>query len=188
MKPSAVRELARRYAAGELSLDEYRAQRRNLIEAVTSGKQRLEYGQPTLGRIRRPPLHWPMFFMPLAVLVAAGVGTTVWMSHSRSTGAQHAPANILVETGPGLVRSFVEANDWNDASVQQFMQHWGKLPRHEQTAAYRSYLFPRIVSQLQEQIVSQRAMLELAPDRHVAEMHLKHLQQMSAALGANKQD
>ncbi|MGH8282531.1 MAG: hypothetical protein ACRESE_01630 [Gammaproteobacteria bacterium] len=188
MKPSPVRELGRRYAAGELSLEEYRAQRRVLINAVIAGKQRLEYGQASPVRIRRPQHRWPMFFILLAVLVAAGIGTTVWVSHSHSTGTHHTPANIPVETGPGLVRGFIETNDWNDASVEQFLQHWTKLARREQTAAYHSYLFPRMVSQLQEQIVSQQAMLELAPDRHVAELHLSHLRQMAAALNANKQD
>ncbi|MGH8397169.1 MAG: hypothetical protein ACRETA_02840 [Gammaproteobacteria bacterium] len=188
MKPSAVRELARRYAAGELSLEEYRTQRRNLIEAVTSGKQRLEYGQPTLSRIKRPQLHWQTFFISLTVLVAAGIGSAVWVSHSHNTDTYHAPTSTPVETGPSLVRSFVESNDWSDASVEQFMQHWRKLPRREQSAAFRSYLFPRMVSQLQEQVVSQRAMLELAPDRQVAEVHLKHLQHMAAALGANTED
>ena len=42
MKFSPIRDLARRYAAGELSLDEYRAQRRDLIDGVATGRQRLE--------------------------------------------------------------------------------------------------------------------------------------------------
>lgn len=185
MKPSPARELARRYAAGELSFDEYRAQRRDLIDTICAGIQTLQYGQTASHPLnRRKPL-W-VALTSLAIIVAAGVAVSLWAINTRNSSVSSASMRAVEPTGPYLLRTFTDANDWSEASISRFMQQWQRLPSREQQAARNSYLFPRLVSQLHEQIVSQQAMLELAPDPEAAARHLTHLQQMATLLGAQK--
>ncbi len=186
MKPSRIRALARRYAAGEISLDEYRAQRRKLIDGVTTGLLKLEYGEVSVVHNRQTNLRW---FAGIALLLAAtGIGIFIWVEHSHRVDKPIAQISTLPDSGPALVQSFIETNDWSDASLMQFLQRWKVLSPREQKAAYHSYLFPRLLSQLHEQIASQQAVVDLAAgDKHAAETaanHLAHLQQLSAILGS----
>lgn len=190
MKPSQIRELARRYAAGELSLDEYRAQRRKMIDGVTAGLLTLEYGELSVARDKQPYLRW---FSGIAILLTAlGIGIFVWMAHARRVDQSNAQVRFLPESGPALVRTFIETNDWSDASLMQFLQQWKALSSSEQKAAYHSYLYPRLLSQLREQIASQQAVVDLAAgDNHAsdpASKHLSHLLQLSATLGVGPDD
>lgn len=184
MKPSPVRELARRYAAGELSQDEYRTERRHLIDAICAGTQSLEYGQATARRIQ-PHKSARLLLIPAAAVLALAVGVSLWIIASRYPHTGSAPTRSVTLSGPQLLQSFTDSNDWNDASINQFLQQWKQLPAKEQRAARDSYIFPRMLSQLHEQIVSQQAMLELAPDPQAAARHLTHLQQMAAQVSAN---
>jgi len=184
MKPSRIRELARRYAAGEISLDEYRAQRRKLIDGVTAGLLKLEYGELSVAHSKQHYLRW---FLSIALLFTAIViGIIVRIDHSHRVEQLNAQTRILPDSGPALVRAFIETNDWSDASLLQFLQRWKALSSHEQKAAYHSYMFPRLLSQLHEQIASQQAVVDLAAgDKHAAEPasnHLAHLQQLSEIL------
>ncbi|MGA9852788.1 MAG: hypothetical protein WBR15_07645 [Gammaproteobacteria bacterium] len=187
MKSSPVRELARRYAAGELSLDEYRAQRRNLIDAVTAGNQRIEYGQPSPRRSQPVRQRW-LLLIPLVALVSAGIVISLRAVHTHGLYLPSSQTGASLVTGPSLLRGFIETNDWSDASLDQFLRHWNTLPPHEQKAARHSYLFPRLASELQEQIVSQQAMLELAPDRQLAERHLARLQLIATTLKVKQKE
>ncbi|HVA55991.1 MAG TPA: SHOCT domain-containing protein [Gammaproteobacteria bacterium] len=185
MKPSRIRELASRYAAGEISLDEYRAQRRKLIDGVAAGLLKLEYGELSIARDKHSNLRW---FSGIALLLTAiGIGIFVWMEHTHRVGQINTQTRIMPESGPGLVRTFIETNDWTDASLMQFLQHWKALSSREQKAAYNSYMYPRLLSQLREQIASQQAVVDLAAgDNHAsdpARVHLAHLLQLSETLG-----
>jgi Short C-terminal domain len=187
MKPSPIRELARRYASGELSLDEYRAQRRRLIDGVTSGIQKLEYGGPSSPH--REQSYYLRLSSGIALLVAAtAVGMFLWVHHIHKFKQSTLQSINAAESGPILVRSFIETNDWSDASIMQFLRHWKALPSDEQKAASQSYLFPRLLSQLGEQIASQQAVVDLAADgsnnADPASIHLAHLQQLASSLAA----
>jgi hypothetical protein len=185
MKPSRIRELARRYAAGELSLDDYRAQRRKLIDGITTGLLTLEYGELSVARDNQPYLRW--FSGITLLLIAIGISVFTWIEHTHRVDQTNVQTRTLPESGPGLVRTFIETNDWSDSSLMQFLQRWKTLSLREQKAAYNSYLYPRLLSQLREQIASQQAVVDLtAGDIHAsdtARIHLAHLQQLSATLG-----
>ncbi|MHB8424365.1 MAG: hypothetical protein ACYDB9_04295 [Gammaproteobacteria bacterium] len=182
MKSSLIRDLARRYAAGELSLDEYRTQRRDLVDAITTGKRQLEYGEPALGSILRTRFLW-LIAIPLVLAVTAGIVTSRWLGNSHAPQEQ---AHTSPATGPTLIRKFIEANDWSDTSLEHFMHHWQALSAREQRAARHSYLFPRLAAQLQEQIISQKAMIGLTPGTgKTTTAHLARLQRVAATLGVN---
>jgi len=190
MKPSRVRDLARRYAAGELSLDEYRAQRRKLIDGVTAGEQKLEYGEASVSQGKQP--HLRRFSAIGFVVMAVGIAAFLWVEHSHEPDVRKTQTRVVLKNGPALVRTFIETNDWSDASLSQFLQHWKALPSNEKKAARDSYLFPRLLSQLQEQIVSQQAVVDLATgtdnDADSASAHLAHLQKLAAALRLRQED
>lgn len=188
MKPSPVRELARRYAGGELSLEEYRKQRRHLIDAVCAGTLEIEYGEARARQIKSRRRRWLIAIPVVAVIIiAAGIGTRLHMRESGRTHTRTVPAASATQgSGVQLLHNFADANDWSSASIGSFLQQWQKLPANERQAARNSYLFPRLLAQLHEQIVSQQAMLEIAPDPAAAARHLAQLRQFSATLNENQ--
>jgi len=179
MKLSPTRELARRYAAGDLSLDDYRSQRRDLIDGVCSGTQPFQYGQTT-SHIRRKPA-W-LIWVPLVIVLAAGAAVTLGVMYARHPSESGLRYQVLKQSGSQLLSEFLDANDWSEASITHFVARWKQLPLREQQATRNSYIYPRMTAQLQEQIVSQQAMLEVAPDPKAAVRHLAHLQEMAAQL------
>lgn len=188
MKPSPIRELARRYAAGELSLEEYRKQRRHMIDAVCAGTLKIEYGETAPRKIRNRDRRW-LLAVPVIVVIAIGVVVAlhyaaVYQAHTGSA-TPHAAATV---SGTQLLHAFTDANDWSTASVSTFLRQWQELPASEKRAARASYLFPRLLAQLHEQIISQQAMLEIAPAPEAATHHLAQLQQLSGALRGQSRD
>lgn len=184
MKLSPARELARRYAAGDLSLEDYRTQRRDLIDAVCAGTQILPLSQSTPHRAR-PRRRWRIL-VPLVAMAAIAAAIYFSVSSSRHVSGSGTATQEIKQSGPQLLRAFLEANNWDDASITHFAARWKQLPARERQAARSSYTYPRVSSQLQEQIVSQKAMLELAPDPKAASAHLAHLRQMADLLASDK--
>lgn len=189
MKPSPVRELARRYAGGELSLEEYRKQRRHMIDAMCAGTLTIEYGETQPRRLKSRKRRWLIAISAAAVIIAVGIGATLQLHSSGRRQSRSVPAaNAARVSGIQLLHDFADANDWSGASIGNFLQQWQRLPLSERQAARNSYLFPRLLAQLHEQIVSQQAMLEIAPDPAAAARHLTQLQQLSATLDGNRQN
>jgi len=188
MKSSQVRELARRYAAGQLNQENYRSQRRALIDAVTTGQQPLVYKEmQAANSIRRGGAK----LLSLAVVALVAIGIAVSLALKSSGGAHgvtaKAPAPVPVtpvgtppSPGPALVRTFVEANDWNDGSLDTFTHRWVSLPTGEQSKARDSLMYPRLVSELRDQITSEKAVSGGSADPHLAT-----LQKMAKALGVS---
>lgn len=186
MKSSQVRELARRYAAGQLNQENYRSQRRALIDAVTGGQQTLVYKEmQAANSMRRNGVK--MTALAVVALLAVGIAVSLAL---KGQGGAHvsaaklpaaapaAPAAPPPSPGPALVRTFVEANDWNDGSLDTFTHRWATLPTDEQAKARDSLMYPRLVSELREQITSEKAV-----SGGGADPHLTTLQKMAKALG-----
>lgn len=189
MKSSPVRDLARRYAAGELSQENYRNQRRALISAITSGNQSLTYRDDNPEGAVRPGQVKLLAMAAAAVVVLAVVFIVAWKEadkgHVASTAADTgvtAAAVPLPTPGPTLVRGFVENNDWADSSIEDFIRDWHKLTADDQQKARGSMLYPRLESELREQIASERAMIS-ATGGSKGDPHLVLLQRMAETLG-----
>lgn len=182
MKPSPVRELARRYTEGELSLEEYRTRRRHMIDAVCAGTLRIEYGEANPRRVKTSKPRW-LLVIPVIIVIGIGIAMALRFSTPRHTHAEQTTApQTAAASGTQLVHTFTDSNDWSENSVSTFLQHWQKLPVREKLAARNSYLFPRLLAQLHEQILSQQAMLELAPNPKAARRHLAKLQTLADTL------
>lgn len=176
MKSSQVRDLARRYAAGQLSQENYRGQRRTLIDSIASGQQPLAYQEMRVkvpGRNTRMKLIAVAVVAVLLVAVAFKLGWKT-LRGSRKTGAPAASAAFvpppLPAPGPDLVNSFVETNDWTDPSLQDLENRWTALPSTDQGKARDSMMYPRLVTNLRQQITSEKAVANGGPDPHLAEL------------------
>lgn len=184
MKSSQVRELARRYATGQLNQENYRSQRRTLIDAVAGGQQTLTYKENGNGvTIQRTGIK----FLALSVVAALVAGVVISMLLKKGDPAHRAaqpPAAAVatpavpVAPGPGLVRTFVDADDWTDMSLESFSRRWNALTQDEQSKARDSLMYPRLVSDLRQQITSEKAVAVTGAD-----MHLAALQKMAKTLG-----
>jgi hypothetical protein len=184
VKSSQVRDLARRYATGKLSQESYRSQRRSLIDSITGGGVQLAYREDERAAARP---HFSGKLIGIAVLAtivvfAVAVVVVKRSSHGPSTAqaaaAPAAPAAPPPEPGPDLVRTFVEANDWSDGSLQSFERRWGGLGIDAQSSAKDSLMYPRLVSGVRQQIDSEKAVASGAGDAHLVE-----LQKMAKTLG-----
>ncbi|HET7922517.1 MAG TPA: hypothetical protein VFM15_07160 [Gammaproteobacteria bacterium] len=193
MRASAVRDLARRHAAGELSHEDYRAQRHLLIEEIIAGTKNLAYDEQRIPRPRRPlPLKW---FALAGVAIAAIIAITVivWLTGRSHTAAPKAEAGAnpaeATQTSPGpqLVADFLHTNSWDQSHVQLFMQQWNALPGAEKQLARQDFRFPRLNSALRQQIVSQQAMADLTKNNPATQAQLASLKEMAKVLGI-KQD
>lgn len=188
MKSSQVRELARRYAAGQLNQESYRSQRRALIDAVIGGQQPLVYKEiQAANSMRRGGAK--LLALAVVALVAIGIAVSLALKGSGGThgSATKTPASVPAapvgpppSPGPALVRTFVEANDWNDGSLDTFTHRWVSLPTDEQSKARDSLMYPRLVSELRDQITSEKAVSGGSADPHLAT-----LQKMAKALGVS---
>lgn len=184
MKSSQVRELARRYATGQLNQESYRSQRRTLIDAVAGGQQSLVYKENGNGvTMRRTGIK----FLALSVIAALVAGVVISMLLKNSDASHRAAAHSAsaavtpaapVAPGPGLVRTFVDADDWTDMSLESFSRRWNALSADEQTKARDSLMYPRLVSDLRQQITSEKAVAGGGAD-----LHLAALQKMAKTLG-----
>lgn len=185
MKSSPVRDLARRYAAGQLSQENYRSQRRLLVDSISSGAQPLTYrDDENISVSRRGSIKLVAIGLVVVVLAAA-----VLFIAFRSGGMHKktaAPATVVAPPppapGPELVSTFVSANDWTDGSLESLIRHWNDLTTDEQTKARDSLDYPRLVSDLRQQVASEKAMLGIG-GAGVSDAHLTELQRTAKALG-----
>jgi hypothetical protein len=189
MRSSQVRELARRYATGQLNQENYRSQRRMLIDAVTGGQQALNYKEGPNGVTPRR-MGIRLLALSVAAVLVAGVVVSMVLKNNnparpaalRSVPAVAAAAPVPAPApGPALVRTFVDTDDWTDGSLDSFSRRWTALSSDEQTKARASTMYPRLLSDLRQQITSEKAVAgSLASDPH-----LTALQKMAKTLGAS---
>lgn len=188
MKSSQVRELARRYATGQLNQENYRSQRRMLIDAVTGGQQALNYKEGPNGVT---PRRMGIRLLALGVAAVLVAGVVVSMVLKNSDGTRHAVpkaataaaavAAPLPPPGPALVRTFVDTDDWTDGSLDSFSRRWISLSTDEQTKARASMMYPRLLSDLRQQITSEKAVA----GSQASDPHLTALEKMAKTLGVN---
>jgi hypothetical protein len=187
VRSSQVRDLARRYATGKLSQESYRSQRRSLIDSITGGSVALAYREEKPA-VSRPRFDSKLLGLTVVVLIAVGVGVVLAIKRSNAshaTGTAQAavtPAAPIVPQAPGpaLVHTFVDADDWTDGSLQSFERRWQGLGVDEQAKARDSVKYPRLLSEVRQQIDSEKA---VAGSGAAGDAHLMELQKLAKTLG-----
>ena len=188
MRSSQVRDLARRYATGKLSQESYRSQRRTLIDSITGGAVQLAYREEKPAA-KRPRFDSKLLGLIAVVLIVLGVGTVLAIKHSNKAASGAAQAAVTPAPpvtppapGPALVRSFVDADDWTDAGLQSFERRWQSLGSDEQAKAKDSLTYPRLMSEVRQQIDSEKA---VAGSNSAGDAHLMELQKLAKTLGVS---
>jgi hypothetical protein len=187
VKSSQVRDLARRYATGKLSQENYRNQRRLLIDSVTGDRVLLAYREDERTKIGRPRSNTRLLGLTVAVLIGAGIAAVLVLRHNarvqataQASAAQAATVAPPPAPGPSLVKVFVEADDWTDSSLQTFERRWQSLGADEQAKAKDSLMYPRLVSGVHQQINAEKA---VAGNATASDAHLMELQKLAKTLG-----
>lgn len=192
MRASPIRDLARRHATGELSQEDYRAKRHALIDDIVSGQQTLAYDERHVVATPSPRSARLLLLSGAAIAVVIVVAIIIWLIGTRPsrsissvqpTSAAARPNAAQLSPGPQLIQDFLHKNDWSRNATQNFIQQWNSLPRVEQEIAKKYYRYPRLVSDLRQQIVSQQAMSGLTSNADGAKAQLASLQNMAGVLG-----
>lgn len=180
MKPSMLEQLAHRYAAGELSQEEYRAQRRAYIDDLTGEAP----DSPNIKRRRVLPF-WGIGIAASIIVVFAVVGI-LWLTlgHRPSPSVVAAPID---SPGVLLLTSFLTEDNWSPSQLTRFRQQWQGLTPQDQQLARRNYRYPRLVSELQQQLAAEAALASLQPPA-AGTGQTSDLRQLAAALGLHPDD
>jgi hypothetical protein len=186
MKSSQVRDLASRYATGKLSQESYRSQRRALIDSITAGGAQLAYRSDERA-VAKPRSKVRPLGIAVVVLIAGGIGAALLLRHSDRV---HTPGGVQAATvaapvavaapGPDLVRTFVETDDWTDGSLRNFERRWDGLGVDEQAKAKDSPVYGRLMSEVRQQVDSEKA---VAGGDAGSDAHLVELQKLAKTLG-----
>jgi formylglycine-generating enzyme required for sulfatase activity len=208
MIEKSVRGLARRYAAGEVSRDEYRRQRTELIRSIVQGTAPVVPYQPaeqdgttTTQTVTRPrpatanagetPAEAPPpspYLLPaiIAVLLAIiGIGVALWWPEESPeqprVEAQPPPAERpFPAAGQELIAAFLMAGDWQPGALDGFRRQWDGLAAEERAAALETTEYVRLGDAIAERLGAP-SQADAAPGDSPAT--LEPLREFAAALG-----
>lgn len=185
MRSSQVRDLARRYAAGKLSQESYRSQRRALIDSITGGGVQLSYRSDERKAVRSRSGAKVLGVAAGALIIVCIIMVVLlkrWShAHGQSAATVAAAPAAPAAPGPDLVRGFIETDDWTDVSLQSFERRWLGLGADEQAKAKDSPMYGRLLSEVRQQVDSEKAIAGGAG----SDAHLMELQKLAKTLGAD---
>lgn len=164
MKASQLRDLTRKYAAGNLARDAYVVERARLIEGIVRGDIEIVYRNldpstittPRSGSLR----HWLLVSgsaMLVGLLLVALLVYFLDDSTHEITGT--VAMDPVMEPGVELLQRFLDGGDWSEASVRKLEDDWTKLTAFEQESARRSPGYRRLKHETTRRILEQEALL-----------------------------
>ncbi|HWP94481.1 MAG TPA: hypothetical protein VNL72_01920 [Gammaproteobacteria bacterium] len=164
MRSSPLRDLARQYAKGKLSFEDYRRKRSELLQAIQSGRTRIEYREialtPTLdtvtlevSTVKTKQRLWLVGGVTAVVLTLASVTVFLWPGRS-PVPAQQATA-AAVDPAQRLLQEFVRAGDYSVTALASFEDAWIALAPEERARARENVWFKRLKSDLGSRIREQ---------------------------------
>lgn len=203
MNKSQLRKLAARFADGRIAADEYRAQRRELIDAIVAGDSGIDRDAPVTPVTPVPPVppvppsrgqaasarslpwHWI-----LAGASALCVLVLLWLLWpSKPPPAPEPPPLVLAPEVPHsrtLVESFLALRDFGTEAIAKFEAQWLELSAHERDAARSELWFRSLVSALRDEVKTQRALAALSDEGH-AMTRARRVVELAQRLGVAEQ-
>jgi len=184
-----LRDLARRYAAGNLAVADYRAQRSQLINNYVQDKQPITYRETrpvllvTPQRWRR---YWPVA-AGTALVLALIIGSTIFYTPDsaveKTATVAAAPANDSAVT---LVRNFLNGGDWSDAHLLEFELAWNALTPFERETARRSPWFRRLETETRRRLQAADTIMGLDQSTETKD-RITRLQTFAERIGITKE-
>jgi len=210
MTKGSLRALSKGYAQGTYTLEEYRRQRTELIDAIVAGEAPIvKYEAPPpppaepatteIPRTERPSAAEPSG--PPVKLIAGAAGLIViavvaavvlWpKGEPPESRPATAPAPQIVETPPEptavelLINGFLEADDWQTETLQSFRAKWDALGVIDPAAAADSESYRRFADAIYAQIVEEQAAADVGHEAAVDQQHA--LLELAQLLGIEDQ-
>lgn len=171
MKASQLRDLSRKYASGKMSRENYLAERRRLIEAITRGEMELTYREldPLSGgnhssRGSRPSRTMIAAAGLLLVLLVAftthflsGNGNKV--ENDTSSPTTRTQEDNFTQAAVDALENFAATDDWSDTALAQLESRWKGFTDAERSAARDTVVFRRLSREVQARIREHEALV-----------------------------
>lgn len=140
MEASQLRDLARRYASGQLERQEYREARRKLIEEIVAGRIELHQRQSDPRDDNRPghDSRWQRLglVLLLGLLLAA---FAVYFLGDRDR-ADEGPATTPSATpATALIAGFISDDDWSETALERLESEWRTVDAFQREIARRDH-------------------------------------------------
>lgn len=166
MKSSQLRDLAREFSAGKISGEVYRAKRRELIDGIVAGGVAIQYREiKPVTAFAKPIMNRNMMIAVGAVILLLLVAAVFMLQPAEKPETQ-AVARAAPEPSPAeiAVTSFVELDDWSEASLSEFESKWAGFSEFHKEAIRRSPKFSRLEMELRSQIKEQHTLAQIGDD------------------------
>lgn len=172
MKASQLRDLTRKYASGSMNREAYLAERKRLIDAVTSGEEKLRYRE--LDPPSSPPARSgasgsrAKYAVAGLILVLA----IAFAAHFLSNNGDQAPAKPaaaqqdLPPPNPVIedLKEFNAGDDWSDASLDALAASWAEASDSDREAARSSLPYRRLKREVETRIREHEALVAAGGD------------------------
>lgn len=182
MKSSPLRDLARRYAAGNLPLSDYRAQRSRLIDSYVSGQQEINYREtrPVVLVTPRVWLRWSLIgglglFAVMLVSAYVLLPERPGMPETKQPAVERDNPGQTTDPGTVLLEDFLRTGKWDDADLQQLETRWFELTAFQREGARRSLWYRRLEAEIRRRMKEQRVLADIngMPDAQLREARLR---------------
>ncbi|HET9679102.1 MAG TPA: hypothetical protein VFP95_00920 [Gammaproteobacteria bacterium] len=168
MHASPLRQLVRRYAAGNISREDYLLQRRALLNAFADGKAIDYHAHRPIVLIRGPRWLRPAIFGTTALIIVIVVGSLLWLSRTQPAAPLAVTSNqTAAETlgaGEQVLQQFLAQEDWSSTSLNDFKNDWLALSDFERESARRSLWHRRLLANTQQKLREIEALQAISPD------------------------
>jgi len=171
MSCSELTKLVKAYTNGEIPLEIYREQRRQIVDNVVDGPKPKQKNDPLDAFIasapQKTPGHgkFPAIYLTVGgAVLAIGIASMLLFSNnhdsepSASSDTTAAPENK--SQAQQLVDNFLNKNQWNEEAINQFVLDWQILSPADRQNAQNTVWFSRFKSIIQNLLDKQKSRID----------------------------
>ena len=179
---NCLRQLSRDYAQGQLSFEDYREQRKQLLDDIADGAALVPFVVPTPPsmapspqpefktredtlEIRKPARGLPLPAIAAAVVALVAVGGYFALSGGDGRPTPQPPTAATPAAGSDarkLVEDFIDRKDWQAPAVDEFKASWLAADTGQRLEIEQSPLFRHLADATHAQIMEEQALAGLS--------------------------
>ena len=172
MNRSELTKLVKTYTNGEMPLEVYREQRRQIVNDLIDGPKPKKSNDPLDSFIASTPQKtssvWskkPSIYLTITgAALAIGIAAYLFANYTRNAAQNENSGDLAGETtaiakipkAQKLAEKFLASNKWNEESINQFILDWQILSPSERQEAQNTAWFTRFKSAIQNQLNEQK--------------------------------